>query len=86
MSKASQFYDSWDKSKFSKMEVSFLGHIVPADGVLPNLDKIGTIQNFSIPITTKEIKGFLGLLGYYSKLFKGFEHNKNDDINPIDPE
>lgn len=61
-----------DKTDFLKREVAYLGHIVTPEGVRPNPDKIAAIKNFPIPKTSKEIKGFLGLLGYYRKFIKDF--------------
>lgn len=61
-----------DKSEFLKKEVSYLGHIVTPEGVKPNPIKIKAIQAYPIPKTTKEIKAFLGLLGYYRKFIKDF--------------
>lgn len=61
-----------DKSEFLKKEVAYLGHIVTPFGVKPNPDKIRAIKNYPIPKTTKEIKGFLGLLGYYRKFIRDF--------------
>lgn len=59
-----------DKSEFLRKEVGYLGHLITPGGVKPNPEKIKTIQRFKIPTTTKEIKGFLGLLGYYRKFIK----------------
>lgn len=61
-----------DKTNFLKKETEFLGHIITPDGVKPNPDKIKAIQNYPIPKTTKEIKAFLGLLGYYRKFIQDF--------------
>lgn len=61
-----------DKSDFLRKEIAFLGHIVSTDGVKPNPDKIQAIQKFPIPKTQKDIKSFLGLLGYYRKFIKDF--------------
>lgn len=61
-----------DKSEFLHKEVAFLGHIVTSEGVKPNPDKIAAIQKFPIPTTEKQIKSFLGLLGYYRKFIKNF--------------
>lgn len=61
-----------DKTEFLRKEVAYLGHIVTPHGVRPNPDKIQTIKNYPIPKTTKQIKGFLGLLGYYRKFIKDF--------------
>lgn len=61
-----------DKSEFMKKELAFLGHIVTTGGIKPNPDKIQAIKCFPIPKTQKEIKSFLGLLGYYRKFIKDF--------------
>lgn len=61
-----------DKTEFLRKEVAYLGHVVTSEGVKPNPDKVRAIKKYPIPKTTKEIKGFLGLLGYYRKFIKDF--------------
>lgn len=61
-----------DKSEFLQRNVKFLGHIITPDGIKPNPDKIMAIQKFPIPKTPKEIKSFLGLIGYYRKFIRDF--------------
>lgn len=61
-----------DKSEFLHKEVAFLGHIVTCDGVKPNPDKIEIIRKWPLPKTEKELRGFLGILGYYRKFIKDF--------------
>lgn len=61
-----------DKSEFLKKETEFLGHIITTEGIKPNPNKVSVIKNFPIPKTTKEIKQFLGLVGYYRKFIKDF--------------
>lgn len=61
-----------DKSEFLRKEVAFLGHVVTPEGVKPNPEKIATISNWPIPKNEKELKGFLGVMGYYRKFIKGF--------------
>lgn len=68
----SNFKIQIDKSEFLKKEVAYLGHVVTPDGVKPNPDKIKAIKHYPIPKTTKEIKGFLGLLGYYRRFINNF--------------
>lgn len=84
-----------DKSHFLSKEVSYLGHIVTPDGVKPNPAKISAIQNYPIPKTTKQIKSFLGLLGYYRKFIRDFARltkpltkrlKKDTKININDPD
>lgn len=90
-----QFKIQLDKSEFLRKEVAYLGHIVTPQGVKPNPDKIKSIQNFPIPKNTKQIKGFLGLLGYYRKFIKDFAKitkpltkclKKDATINVHDPD
>lgn len=61
-----------DKSEFLRKEVSYLGHIITPSGVHPNPDKVSAIKDFPIPQTAKQIKSFLGLVGYYRKFIKDF--------------
>lgn len=61
-----------DKSEFLHKECAFLGHIISPEGIKPNPEKIHAIKNFPIPKTQKEIKSFLGLLGYYRKFIQDF--------------
>lgn len=68
----SNFKVQLDKSEFLKLETSYLGHIISRDGIKPNPDKITAIQNYPIPTTPKEIKQFLGLVGYYRKFIPDF--------------
>lgn len=61
-----------DKCAFLKKHTDFLGHIISTDGIKPNPDKLKAINNYRIPKTPKEIKRFLGLVGYYRKFIKDF--------------
>ncbi|EEZ97615.1 Retrovirus-related Pol polyprotein from transposon 17.6-like Protein [Tribolium castaneum] len=42
------------------------------NGIKPNPDKTKAILDYSIPTTPKQLKGFLGLIGYYRKFIKNF--------------
>jgi len=61
-----------DKSEFLKKEIEYLGHVVTQEGVRPNPKKIQAIKLFPLPKTPKEIKSFLGFIGYYRKFIKDF--------------
>lgn len=61
-----------DKCEFFRKEVQFLGHTVTEEGVRPNSDKIETIKNWPLPQSEKEIRQFLGTLGYYRRFIKDF--------------
>ena len=61
------------KCDFFKKETHYLGHLISSEGIHPLLEKLDTICNMPRPKTAKEIKQFLGLCGYYRKLFPGFQ-------------
>lgn len=61
-----------DKSEFLKTSTTYLGHIISEEGIQPNPEKIKAVKDFPIPKTTKQIKGFLGLTGYYRKFIKDY--------------
>lgn len=84
-----------DKSEFLCKEVAFLGHVITPEGIKPNPSKIEAIQKYTLPKTVKEIKAFLGLVGYYRRFIQNFAKivapftkclKKNAKIDPNDPE
>ena len=58
-------------SLFSK-EIQYLGHILSATGIQPLPSKTHAIQNMNPPTTPKQVRAFLGLVGYYRKFIRGF--------------
>lgn len=68
----SNFKIQMDKSEFLKHETPYLGHIITPQGVKPNPDKIAAIVKYPMPKTSKQIKGFLGLLGYYRRFIPDY--------------
>ena len=50
-----------------KTHVQYLGHLVSGKGIGPLLERLDSIKKMPAPTTSKEIKQFLGLVGYYRK-------------------
>ena len=60
------------KCQFMQPKVKFLGHVVSADGILPDPDKTCRVREWPIPTTIKETQQFLGLASYYRRFIKNF--------------
>ena len=56
-----------EKCSFLRKHIQYLGHIVSGDGIKPIPEKVSAIQQMPRPYTPKEVKQFLGLVGYYRK-------------------
>jgi hypothetical protein len=54
---------------FGVKDVEYLGHIVSHEGVKVDPNKIKSMMELSIPKTLKNLRGFLGLPGYYCNTF-----------------
>ena len=52
--------------------MSFLGHIVSAEGIRVDPMKIEAIMNWKPPRNVTEVRSFLGLVGYYWRFVQGF--------------
>ena len=61
-----------EKCSFFKKHIQYLGHLVSAKGFEPFPEKLDSIQNMPVPRTAKEVKQFLGLIGYYQKFIPHF--------------
>ena len=53
------------KCNFLKKHIQYLGHIVLGKGITPMPEKLACIQEMPPPKTSKEVKQFLGVIGYY---------------------
>ena len=60
------------KCNFLIRHIQYLGHIVLGEGITPIPKKLNSIQKMLPPNTPKEIKQFLGLIGYYRKFMPRF--------------
>jgi hypothetical protein len=61
-----------DKFEFLRKKVSYLGHIIGHTGVRPDKKRVKAVRDYPKPKTTQELKGSLGLAGYYRRFIPNF--------------
>ena len=52
--------------------IELLGHLVEEGQVKPVPGKLEAIQKLTPPTSAKQVKSFLGLVGFYRRFVKGF--------------
>lgn len=60
------------KCSFLAEKISYLGHIVTRDGILPGEEKVKAIRNFKVPTNVTEVRRFLGLTNFFRKFVKDY--------------
>ena len=61
-----------EKCAFFKQHIQYLGHLISKAGFEPLTEKLESIGNMPAPKSPKEVKQFLGLIGYYRKFVPHF--------------
>ncbi|WVZ89829.1 hypothetical protein U9M48_036185 [Paspalum notatum var. saurae] len=67
-----KLYAKFSKCEFWIDEVRFFGHVVSKGGIAVDPSKVSTVTNWKAPEITKEVRGFLGLAGYYRRFIENF--------------
>ncbi|KAK2387384.1 hypothetical protein QL285_061173 [Trifolium repens] len=62
-----QFFLKQSKCTLAQNSISYLGHIVSSKGVGPDPEKIQAMVDWPVPKNIKQLRGFLGLTGFYRK-------------------
>jgi hypothetical protein len=70
--RAHKLYAKFSKCEFWLEKISFLGHILTAEGVAVDPGKVETVSNWQQPTIVSEIRSFFGLVGYYRRFIEGF--------------
>ena len=67
-----QLYAKFSKCEFWLSRVGFIGHVVSADGIYVDPQKVEAVENWAQPTTVTEVRSFLRLAGYYRRFIEGF--------------
>ena len=60
------------KCSFFKKHIQYLGHLISDKGIQPLPEKLESIAKMPVPQNAKQVKQFLGLVGYYRKFVPCF--------------
>ncbi|KAL0560835.1 hypothetical protein IC582_001249 [Cucumis melo] len=61
-----------DKCSFAKPRISYLGHFISVKGIEVDPKKIRAVKEWPIPSNVREMRGFLGLTGYYRRFVQNY--------------
>lgn len=59
------------KCEFYKSEIKYLGHIITANQVKPDPEKIAAIQHMQAPTNVSQLRSLLGCMSYHSQYIRG---------------
>ena len=56
-----------EKCEFMKKKVVYLGHVISANGIEADNDKVQSVVSAQVPSNVSELRSFLGLVNYYGR-------------------
>jgi hypothetical protein len=60
------------KCVFGERSVSYLGHVISADGVAMDAQKVRAVLEWPTPRSVRAVRAFLGLVGYHRRFIKDY--------------
>ncbi|WOG96248.1 hypothetical protein DCAR_0415582 [Daucus carota subsp. sativus] len=69
-----QLYANLKKCDFGRTTISYLGHMISGAGVAVDMEKVQSMLDWPQPRNLRELRGFLGLTGYYRRFIANYAH------------
>ena len=60
------------KCELFKTQITYLGHVVSAEGVQTDEKKVRAVAEWAVPVYVTDIRGFLGFCNYYRRYIKDY--------------
>ncbi|KAA0055700.1 Ty3/gypsy retrotransposon protein [Cucumis melo var. makuwa] len=67
-----ELFVNMEKCSFAKPRISYLGHFISEQGLEADPEKIRAVSEWPTPTNVREVRGFLGLTGYYRRFVKNY--------------
>lgn len=61
-----------EKCQFCRKSLKYLGHVVTAEGIKTDPEKVESIQKFPTPRTVRDVRRFLGMASWYRRFVPAF--------------
>lgn len=70
--RTNQLFAKRSKCVFGQRQVEYLGYVISDAGVATDPEKIRAVREWPTPTNITELRGFLGLAGYYRRFIQNF--------------
>jgi hypothetical protein len=67
-----KLYVKFDKCDFYQKKIQYLGHVISAEGIVVDPEKIRAIIEWMVLKDVADVRSFMGITRYYQRFIEGF--------------